>query len=85
MEQIFFKYLLKHTEDVEVFIIESANKASWRTNCLTNLVAFHDGVTVSVDKGRGRDVIYLGFWKALDMVFPPNILTVKLEWRKLDR
>lgn len=65
MEQIFFKHLSKHSEDVEVFIIESANKTSWRVNCLTNLVAFYDGVTVSVDKGRGRDVICLGFCKAL--------------------
>lgn len=64
MEQILFKHLLKHLEDVEVFSIESANNASSRTNCLTDLVAFYDGVTVSVDKGGGRDVICLGFCKA---------------------
>lgn len=59
-------------------------KVSMASLCLTNLVAFCDGVTEMVDEGRAAANTHLDLCKALDIAWH-DVLASKLEIHGCDR
>jgi len=82
MELMLMEAVSRHMDNREV-IRDSHHGFKKAKLCLTNLVAFCDGVTTSVDEGRATDVIWLDFCKALDTV-PHKSLVSRCERHGFD-
>ena len=82
MEQLILGLILKHIEEKKV-IRNSQHGFTKGESCLTNLIAFYDGMTGWVDEGREVDVVQLDFSKAFDSI-SHDILIGKLRKCGLD-
>ncbi|GAB0203192.1 mitochondrial enolase superfamily member 1 [Grus japonensis] len=82
MERLILGVINKHVEKKKV-IGSAQHGFTMGKSCLTNLIAFCDGMTGWMDEGRAVNVVYLDFSRAFDTLCH-NILTGKLRKCGLD-
>jgi len=82
VEQLILEVIIKQVEEKRD-IRSSQHGFTKRKSCLTNLIAFYDGMTGWVDEERVTDVVYLDFSKTFDTV-SHNVLLGKLRKCGLD-
>ncbi|GAB0181292.1 mitochondrial enolase superfamily member 1 [Grus japonensis] len=82
MELLILDVISKHVEEKKVIRSDQHGFTKGKS-CLTNLIAFFDGMTSWLHEGRAVTVVYLNFSKAFDTV-SHNILIGKLRKCGLD-
>ena len=73
MEQLILEVIIKQVEEKKV-IRSSQHGFTKGKSCLTNQIAFYDGMTSWVDEGRAANVVYPDLSKDFGTVFHSTLI-----------